>query len=471
MHDDLDRDAAALHAALAAGDLTAARLVAARIGAAADAADETRRGAGIRALFAGVVEPLCDRLDADGRAAYATVFPWAIHGALASEPHCAAAMSACELSDAEALAAGYAARRRTAAAPPPLPAGVRRVAVLSRVTLGADIAITSVVLQRLHQALPEAELVLLGDGKLSGLLGGLPGVRVQPLTYPRRGRLGERLRSWPLLRAAIADLGADLVVAPDSRLDQLGLLPVIDGARYRLWENIPAPGESLARCCDRWLRGWLPAETLHPGDCLPTLGLDPAAAAQAQRWRQLLAGGPWLAVKLDHGGNPAKALVATEEAQLLRELAASGWRILLDRGFGSDELRGSDALCAAAGLVPLDLDDSGAGLGRDPKHLEAASVATASVLRFHGSIAGWAAAVTGCRAALAYDSVGNHLAAALGVPLVTIFAGHAGVRFLDAWRPTGPAPIRVIAVGAGDDATAVRYAVRGALGPVGLGTP
>jgi len=58
------------------------------------------------------------------------------------------------------------------------------------------------------------------------------------------------------LADAVSEERADLVVAPDSRLDQLGLLPLtIDPARYRLWENVlreKTPPTSLANQLDAW---------------------------------------------------------------------------------------------------------------------------------------------------------------------------------------------------------------------------
>jgi ADP-heptose:LPS heptosyltransferase len=43
-----------------------------------------------------------------------------------------------------------------------------------------------------------------------------------------------------------------------------------------------------------------------------------------------------------------------------------------------------------------------------------------------------------------YDSAGQHVAAACGVPLVSVFAGYPCERFLDRWRPWGPGRIEVV---------------------------
>jgi ADP-heptose:LPS heptosyltransferase len=325
--------------------------------------------------------------------------------------------------------------------------------VLSRVTIGADILLSSVALQRLHQKYPQAELVLLGDGKLQGLFGGLPMVRVRPISYARRGPLRERLASWQAVVAAVAEEKADLVLAPDSRLDQLGLLPVGDEARYLLWENLQAEGaapQSLALLLDRWL-----ARTLALPETpavAPRVALEANAEAVRTRLQAAFGAAPLAAVKLDHGGNAAKSLPKAAEVAILRRLRELGWRILLDRGFGTDELANSDALLAELGWTAVDIDDSGKGLGRAVDNLAPGSLAHAPLIRFHGSISGWAAALACCGHALSYDSVGHHLAGALGIPVTVAFTGHGDPAFPIAWQPRGRARVQVVEI-----ATATRH--------------
>ncbi|MBA3686365.1 MAG: hypothetical protein H0W72_14155 [Planctomycetes bacterium] len=131
---------------------------------------------------------------------------------------------------------------------------------------------------------------------------------------------------------------------------------------------------------------------------------------------------------------------------MLQALHDLGWRVLLDRGFGANELANSDALLAALGWTAHDLDDSGSGLGQPIDQLTPRCLNTAPVIRFHGSIAGWAAALSTCGVAVSYDSVGHHLAAALGVPLVVAFTGYSDPRFPDAWRPRGAGRVAMITI-------------------------
>lgn len=403
---------------------------------AADSTDEAERSAGIGALFGGLVEPLNDGFTPAGRAGYARWFARICWRVGSRDPRIVERLAALGVGDEAALHARYQAARR---APPAAPATATRIVVLSRVTIGADLLLTTVALRRLKARNPSAELTVLGDGKLQALVGGLPGVHVRPLAYGRRGPLRERLASWLALVDAVADEKPDLVFAPDSRLDQLGILPVVaDPTRYALWENVLPDGArmSLARCLDAFLARWLGQPATPPVE--PRTALDVPTAAQRERFRTLIGPRPIAAVKLDHGGNPAKALPRAAEVRLLAHLRSQGWRILIDRGFGLVETANNDALLAEAGLAAVDLAD--------------ADVSTADVLRFEGSIGGWAAALACCGLAVSYDSVGHHLAAGLGVPVVTAFTGHADERFAAAWEPHGPGQATLVVIPTADKA-------------------
>jgi ADP-heptose:LPS heptosyltransferase len=180
------------------------------------------------------------------------------------------------------------------------------------------------------------------------------------------------------------------------------------------------------------------------------VALDVAATAVHQRLRAAFGAAPIAAVKLDHGGNPAKALAKEAEIALLRHLRKQGWRVLLDRGFGADELANSDALLAELGWQARDIDDSGKGLGLAINELAPGALADADLIRFHGSIAGWAAALACCGHALSYDSVGHHLAGALGIPVTVAFTGHLDPAFPIAWQPRGRAAVRVVEIATAD---------------------
>ena len=142
---------------------------------------------------------------------------------------------------------------------------VRKVLVPSRVTLGADIAVTSVVLRKMKEVFPQAEVVLLGGAKAGAFFASDPRVRLCEVAYARGGSLRDRLGAWPalveLVEGEIAGLGSEeyVVVDPDSRLTQLGLLPLVrDESRYCFFESrsFASPGvTSIGELTATWLDG------------------------------------------------------------------------------------------------------------------------------------------------------------------------------------------------------------------------
>ena len=95
----------------------------------------------------------------------------------------------------------------------------RQIVLLSRVTIGADVAILSVMIQRLRRLFPEADLVIVGSRKLHGLFGGNPDLRIRELSYARRGGLFERFAGWhaalDILHEESADVGEENVLVID----------------------------------------------------------------------------------------------------------------------------------------------------------------------------------------------------------------------------------------------------------------
>jgi hypothetical protein len=161
-------------------------------------------------LFGVWVEGLADRFEPELCDVYARLFSQAVARAVPGV-------------DAAALVARYRRVRRPRAA-----TGEPRVVnVLSRITLGADVAVTSVLLDAARRRFPDAEIRFVGPAKNQELFAADPRLRHIPLEY-RRGSLRDRLAVWDELRAV---LGEGIVLDPDSRLTLLGLLPVCDDER------------------------------------------------------------------------------------------------------------------------------------------------------------------------------------------------------------------------------------------------
>jgi len=334
---------------------------------------------GGQALFGILVEGLADRFEPSLGDVYARLFSQAV-------------AHVSENVDPALLVARYQRVRRSRA----ISGEPHRVFVLSRVTLGADVAVTSVLLAAAKQRFPHAEIVFVGPRKNYELFAGDPRLRHADIAY-RRGGLRDRLAVWGPLEALLSGPDA-VVIDPDSRLTQLGLLPVCAEERYHLFESRGYGGET-DRALPELAAAWA-EETFGAPNAKPYIALERGGSAR----------GGHTAVSLGVGENPAKRIPDPFEEQLLRLLASGGAAIAIDKGAGGEE----------AARVGRAVERSGV-----------------KAEFWEGCFAGFAAIIAASRLYVGYDSAGQHVAAACGVPLVSIFAGFPAPRMFQRWRPTG----------------------------------
>ena len=283
------------------------------------------------------------------------------------------------------------------------PAAIQNVFVLSRVTLGADVAVTSVVLDAVKQRFPNAVIWFVGPAKNWELFDADSRLRHLPVAYGRSGTLDDRLAVWPQLREAVS-LPNSIVVDPDSRLTQLGLLPICGDEDYYFFQsrsfgaNTQHPLAALTR---RWA-----TETFGIPEARPYIRTGIEAAEFATT------------VSFGVGENPAKRVADPFEEELLRRLPRP---ILIDKGAGGEEADRVERAVAKAG-----------GEG---------------IVMWDGSFAGFASHIQRSRFYVGYDSAGGHVAAACCVPMISIFAGEVCERMFQRWRPTGEGGIAVMRPG------------------------
>lgn len=345
---------------------------------------------------------------------------------------------------------------------------VQRVIVLSRVTLGADVAITSVIIERMKRRFPGAEIVLVGGNKASELFGGDPRVCFKEISYCRAGTTVERLLSWVDLLRFVRELtatmtrGEYLIVDPDSRLTQLGLLPIgwptLQPQEQDLATQQPdylffpsrEYGSGTSRSLSELTSSWLDelfgeGEPTYPSVSLRSNDIELARDLLNQMKR---GSRPVIAINFGVGENPLKRIGGDFEATLVARLIQEGAAIVLDKGAGEDETRRADAVIAEA-----------TGIEREGHRVRAVEITErtleraassehrdADVLVWNGRIGVLAGLIGESDLYIGYDSAGQHIAAALGVQCIDVFAGFSSLRMLDRWRPTGRAEAHVVAV-------------------------
>ncbi|MCS7044707.1 MAG: hypothetical protein NZR01_18120 [Bryobacteraceae bacterium] len=366
--------------------------VAVELARAALGPDPVLAAAASRALFAGLAEPLADRFEPALCEAYARLFSLVLAQALPEQ-------------NAEDLFRRYQQVRQVR----PVDFEPSRVFVLSRVTLGADVAITSVVLDAARRRFPQAELWFAGPQKAWELFERAPGLRHLPVEYPRQGTLAARLAVRAVLEEALRDPRA-LLLDPDSRLTQLGLLPVCAPERHFLFESRAYGGASpasLTALAQDWVRRVLGVE-----EALPWLQPKFACGFGPQ---------PVAAVSLGVGENPAKRVEDPFEEELL---------VLLSQRIG---------------LVMVDAGAPGSEEEERVRRAAAKAQARGARVGIHeGPFASFAAVIAASSLYAGYDSAGQHVAAAAGVPQICVFNGYASERALQRWAPDGPAPAAIV---------------------------
>ncbi len=309
---------------------------------------------------------------------------------------------------------------------PVIPDRVETIFVLSRVTLGADSKITSIILDAMKRRFPEAEIILVGNRKSAELFS--TDSRISHLTadYPRAGPVTTRIQFAHDLRRQI-DGPNRVVIDPDSRMTQLGLIPVCAPEHYfhfpsRTAFSLPTPASSLST----------PVSSLPtPALSLPTpafLSRDIHGAVRSANLTELTQAwllqtfaqsgeayiaapripiegdAPRATVSLGVGENETKRVHGDFEAQLIRALGEKFRTIWIDRGVGGNESARVTAAAEGSGCIDR--------------------------IRFwEGSFAGFASLISQSNFYTGYDSAGQHAAAATGTSLITIFAGAPSDRF------------------------------------------
>jgi ADP-heptose:LPS heptosyltransferase len=266
-----------------------------------------------------------------------------------------------------------------------LPDEVHIIYVMSRVTLGADVAVTSVVMDAAKRRYPKARIVFVGPRKNYELFENDPRIEFREAPYARSGALRDRL-------AASASLWFDdgLVIDPDSRLTQLGLMRVCPEERYSFFESRSSGGETLARLPEL-TRNWCGDPKARP------YVAPPPASGET----------PDIAVSLGTGDNPSKQLDEAFELELMKMLAATGALTLMDVGASATERARVERV-----LQPG--------------------------MRVHdGAFAPFAAQIARSKLYVGYDSAGGHVASACGVPVISIARGFLNERMAARWRPLG----------------------------------
>jgi hypothetical protein len=419
--------------------------------------DEDKLPAANSAIFTILAETLADSFDPRAVTLYNSIFSQLIHYCRARDWELDSRLESFGLRSEEELSGRAEEIRRvgTVAAcgldvPPDR---VECAAVLSRVTVGADVAITSVIIERLKRECPSAEILVVGGSKAGELFGGDPRIRVCDIHYGKSGSLISRLLTWSRMIGRIesdlqrAAAGRMILVDPDTRLTQLGLLPVTRRGSlfFPSREYLAASGKPLSVLTSDWMNEVFGGEATTP-PALSLLKSDARIGGELVRRLRKSRGKPVVSVNLGVGENDSKCAGPEFEQVFLKGLLELDATVILDRGVGEDEERRTSALINQARtdlkLTVIDVDERSLQTTLRSESVEANLVA------WRGRIGLLAALVSESDLYAGYDSAGQHIAAAAGVPCIDVFRGYSSSRMLERWRPSGRGQVFLIDAGA-----------------------
>lgn len=320
---------------------------------------------------------------------------------------------------------------------------IKKAVLLSRVTIGADIVILGTMIPRLQHSFPEAEIVLVGPSHLAEIFHAIPRVRCVELKYNRYGTLFDRMVVWPevfhLVQKEKKGLqpGEFFVFDPDTRLTQLGLLPLVEeeSTFYFCSRHIPATDEkiSLSGLVNQWLNRLLGEDEKR----YPLLSFHERHIHDARIFCRTLKKNCdfLLVINLGVGKNESKRVPDPfEEKLLLALLEIKHTLIILDSGASSEGRKRVERYL-----------DAVRGKGFDTDFIHEKELATGrisfshGVIGFRGAIGAIGSLINQADGFFGYDSCCQHLAASLKTPAVVAFAGAPNSRFMSRWRPPAAA--------------------------------
>ena len=321
----------------------------------------------------------------------------------------------------------------------------QKVILLSRVTIGADVAVTSTIIAKLRQKFPQVEYVILGSRKLRDLYGGDDKIRIHEIAYERGGSLVGRLNSWLEVIAAVNeerrgfDKNEIWIIDPDSRLTQLGLLPLVENDHnYFFFESrsYQPIGEatSIGQLAAAWSGELIGnSEPAYPFVALPEEHRKFGQSVREGLQHRISSTQHLVSVSFGIGGNSAKRVSAEFEQQLIDHLLTDS-KLILDKGASAEERDQINHIVTAVraqGKTVVELNET----NKTDSLLEAFH--RADVVTWDGSIGTFAGLIAASDRYIGYDSAGQHIAAALGVPTLTMFVNANNTTFAERWQPFG----------------------------------
>jgi ADP-heptose:LPS heptosyltransferase len=267
------------------------------------------------------------------------------------------------------------------------------------------------------------------------------------MDYQRRGGLISRLESWlhalESINSETKDMEPDeyAIIDSNSRVTQLGLLPLVKkDTGYYLFEPLAHADEEMRKLgedVNEWLNKVF--EGTIEDFTYPALSVPARYNESAKGFYQKLFSNKefTVAVNFGVGGNDDKRVSDEFEFEVVLHLIEQGAKVILDEGFGEDETARTERLIDR-------LKARGKTIMRVNEDLAFIEELKPDLITYNGGIGQFAALISQSQFYVGYDSMGQHVAAALEIPELVVFNGYPTEKFSGKWHPYGKGKIKII---------------------------
>jgi len=259
----------------------------------------------------------------------------------------------------------------------------------------------------------------------------------------------KRLSSWhaalKIIREETASCPADetVLMDPDSRLSQLGVLPLFPLNRYFFFDSRSDTSLNKTLSMAELTNAWLDKILDDKNFCYPEVWIAKSYVAMATHFCNMLRnqGAERIIVaNFGVGANPRKRVGRRLEEELLLTLLQEPKSIiLLDKGFGDEESDYTNTVMNTIKGHGHPVVNASLGSGDNVNFPR-------GLIGIQSGIGEIAALIAKSDEFIGYDSACQHIAAALGTPCITIFAGSNNMRFIRRWSAYGQKSSHIVHV-------------------------
>ena len=128
-------------------------------------------------------------------------------------------------------------------------------------------------------------------------------------------------------------------------------------------------------------------------------------------------------------------------------------KVILDKGATEEEHDQINRIVAAVradGKTVVELTEA------NKAEFAGQNLSEADLVTWDGGIGAFAGLIAASDEYIGYDSAGQHIAAALGVPTKTVFVSSNNATFAERWRPFGKRQVEVINIASGESVNPAR---------------